>query len=218
MMKIAVLGGTGRTGKLVVDIALEKGYEVNCLVRDRSQLVPTKGLTLVEGVPNASNTLEKLMEGCSALINILNVSRTNDFPWAPLRAPENLISDAMHRVTRIASDSGTERIISCSAWGVHETKKDLPFWFRLLIDKSNIGPAYADHERQETILENSAAAWTIVRPVGLTNSPALQLVQESFANTPKPQLTISRATLAKYLVSCIENEALIHKKVVISKK
>ncbi len=37
-MKILVLGATGRTGKLVLKTALEKGYQVHCLSRNSQRI------------------------------------------------------------------------------------------------------------------------------------------------------------------------------------
>ncbi|MEM8926974.1 MAG: NAD(P)H-binding protein [Bacteroidota bacterium] len=217
-MKTLLLGATGRTGNLVLEAALGKGYEVSCLVRDAKTIQPQKGVAVHEGNPMNKADLERAIKGCDAIINVLNVSRKSDFPWSPLRSPKNLISATIAQVVEIAERTKIKRIVTCSAWGARETKKDIPLWFRTLIERSNIGVAYADHERQEDLLEKSSMDWTIVRPVGLTNSKNHQKVLESFYNVPKPNLTISRNTLAKYLVNCIEKEDLIHKKVVVSAK
>ncbi len=215
-MKIMLLGATGRTGKKVLQYALEKGHRVNCLVRDKTKLPLAEGIEVFEGQPTDPRTLNVAISGCDAVINVLNVSRKNDFPWSRLRAPKNLISASISGTIAQMDKSKVKRIISCSAWGVHETKKDIPLWFRSLIEWSNIGVAYADHERQETLLEKSSLNWTIVRPVGLTNSKGIGKIQESFDNKPKPNLTIGRNAVANYLVNCLEREDLIYRKTVIS--
>lgn len=217
-MKILVLGATGRTGKHVVEEALRKGHELNCLVRNPHALSPKAQLTIIEGTPENPSDLEKAIQGCDALISVLNVSRKSDFPWAPLRAPETFLSDVMKSVILQAEKYNLKRIIVCSAWGVSETKKDIPALFRWLMDSSNIGFAYRDHERQEELLIRSNLPWTIVRPVGLTNAKKNQEIMESFDNEPNPKLTISRASAAHYLVEALERENLILKKVVISGK
>lgn len=127
------------------------------------------------------------------------------------------MSDVVKKLTPICEEKKIKRLLVCSAWGVAETKKDIPFWFRWLINYSNIGIAYKDHQRQEKIIERSNLNWTIIRPSGLTNFSKPENVKESFNNTPKPSLTLSRKTLAKYLVNGITNNELIHKKVAISK-
>lgn len=123
----------------------------------------------------------------------------------------------MSLVVSSAKELGIKRVAICSAWGVAETKKDIPKWFKWFIDNSNIGVAYTDHERQENILSQSLLNWVIVRPVGLSNSKSTETIQESFDNKPKPSILISRKSVGRYLVESLEKEVLIGKKVVISK-
>lgn len=217
-MRILLLGATGRTGKLVLKQALETGYEVNCLSRYSERLQRQEGLTAFEGDPRRKEDLLKAINGCDTVISLLNISRASDFPWARLRTPKTFLSDTMKELVPIASDHGIKRLVVCSAWGVAETKDDLPSWFRWFIDHSNIGPAYTDHERQEKLLEDSSLDWTIVRPVGLTNAKSIQDIGETFKNLPKPKLTISRSSVASYLLESLNRDDLIRKKVVISKK
>jgi len=215
-MKILILGATGRTGKHLYQTALEKGYEVNCLARNISRIAPQEGLHLFEGNAHESSDLRKALYGCDHVLSALNISRTSDFPWARLRTPPNYLSDVMKNLLPLAEDMGVKRVIICSAWGVAETKKDIPFWFRLMIDHSNIGVAYRDHERQEALVAQSSLAWTIVRPVGLVNMKPQQ-PKESFNNSPKPGLIVSRRSVADFMIDAIERQDLIGKKVVISK-
>ena len=216
-MKLLLLGATGRTGKLVLDYVLACGYQVNCLAR-RAERIPQKDdQTVVEGDPRMEGDLEKVLDGCDAIISVLNVSRTSDFPWASLRTPKTFLSDTMKQLIPLAEKRGIKRLIVCSAWGVAETNPDLPGWFRWFINNSNIGMAYADHERQERLVEDSALNWTIVQPVGLTNSKRKQQIRETFNNQPQPSLTISRLSVAQYLVDSLKLDNLIGQKVVISK-
>ncbi len=217
-MKIAVLGATGRTGKLVLNRALELGYEVKCLARESGRITNRDGIGVIEGNCNSKRDLEQLVNGCDGIINVLNISRKTDFPWAGLKTPKNYLSEVMAHLIPIAENSRVKRIVICSAWGVGETKKDIPKWFRWLIDNSNIGMAYRDHERQEEILVKSKIDWTIVRPSGLTNSKKTEIIKESFDNKPKPSLTISRQSVAQYLCDSLDKDSLVQKKVVISKK
>lgn len=216
-MKLLLLGATGRTGKLILASAIQRDFQVTCLVRNPDKVTPNKQVNIIQGNPINLDDLEKAAIDCDAVISALNISRTSDFPWAKLRTPKTYLSDVMTNVIQIADKHLMQRIVVCSAWGVLETKKDIPFWFRWFIDNSNIGVAYKDHERQEKILENSKTNWTVVRPVGLTNSKKKQTLKESFGNEPKPSMTVSRITVANYLLDCLDNKELTGKKVVISR-
>lgn len=213
-MKILILGGTGRTGKHVLKAALDKGYGVHCLVRKPEGI--DERAQVFKGTPSDSTVLEKAIEGCDGVVGVLNISRNSDFPWSGLRTPQKFLSDVMSKLIPLTKKNNIRRVVLCSAWGVSETKKDIPGWFDWFIENSNIRVAYRDHERQEKLLEASELDWTIVRPVGLTNFGRSESVKESYNNSPKPGLLISRKTVAHYMVDCIPNENLIHKKVVLS--
>ena len=175
------------------------------------------GLTIFKGNPINKTDLEKALQGCSSIISVLNISRTSDFPWSKLRTPKNYLSEVMKNVIEQTKNATISRIVICSAWGLIETRKDIPFWFRWTIDYSNIKHAYIDHEKQEQLLENSSLDYTIIRPTGLLNGNKNHKVKESYDNIPKPSLTINRKTLAKFMVDSIENDTLIKSKLTLSK-
>ncbi|MFS4416104.1 NAD(P)-dependent oxidoreductase [Maribacter sp. 2307ULW6-5] len=215
-MNILLLGATGRTGKLVLAHALQQGHRVSCLLRNSERLPPQKNLSVFEGDPRNTAQVRKAIQGCQAAISVLNVSRTSDFPWAPLRTPKTFLHDTMATLVPLARKHQLQRMVLCSAWGVGDSRKDLPFWFRWTIDHSNISHAYREHERQEALLRQSGLDHTIVRPVGLTNFNKNLGIQESFANRPKPKVLVSRKAVAQYLVACLKNKEVKNKTVVVS--
>ncbi len=215
-MKILLLGATGRTGKLVLKKLLEKKCNVTCISRNSQRIEQRKGLTILEGDPRDLVDMQKVIFESDGIISVLNISRNSDFPWSNLRTPKTFLSDTMKVLVPLAQKAKIKRIVVCSAWGVLESRHDIPKWFRWLIDNSNIKFAYQDHERQEKIISESTLRWTVVRPVGLTNSKRMKSVRESFDNRPKPGLVISRSSLAQYLADSVRRDDLIGKKVVIS--
>lgn len=100
-MEILILGASGRTGKWVWQNALAKGYEVNILVRDKTKVTPNENLVIFEGTPIDQNSLKQSAQDCAAIIGVLNISRTSDFPWAKLRTPKTFLSDVMEKVVKI---------------------------------------------------------------------------------------------------------------------
>jgi len=216
-MKILILGATGRTGKLVLAEALKQGYEVNCLVREPNRIKEDdKKLNIFKGSPERISELKNAIKGCDGIISALNISRKSDFPWSKLRTPKTFLSDVMKNIISISKNNEINRIVVCSAWGVAETEKEIPFWFNWFIKNSNIGVAYKDHEKQERLLELSNSKWTIVRPTGLTNFKKEKKIIESYNNEPKPNLTVSRKNVAKFMVDAMKKAELIGKKPVIS--
>jgi len=216
-MKILILGATGRTGKLILEEALKQDYEVNCLVREPKKIKKNhKKLKILKGSPEQISDLENAIKDCKGIISALNISRKSDFPWSKLRTPPTFLSNVMKNIILLADKNGLERIVVCSAWGVAETEKEIPFWFSWFIKNSNIGVAYKDHERQENELKKSKLNWTIVRPTGLTNFKNDKKVIESYNNEPKPKLTISRKNVAKFMVNALKRDELIKQTPVIS--
>jgi uncharacterized protein YbjT (DUF2867 family) len=208
-MRVLILGATGRTGKLLLQEALSRGYTVNALVRDKSKVPAHSALTLFEGLPTDKAALNGAMAGCKAILSALNISRNSDFPWAKLRTPANFLSETAKIIIGLAPQHGISRVILTSAWGTNDTLKDIPWWFKWVIDNSNVGVAYRDHERQEDLFAASTLNYTIVRPVGLTNSSKIKTVVVSIDNNPKPGLTISRRDVAKFMVDALQGNLFL---------
>lgn len=218
-MKILLLGSTGRLGQCLLAEALRKNYDINALVRTRSAVLhPSPRIIWYEGLPTDRATLSAASQGCEAIVSALNISRNSDFPWSRVRTPHTFLSEAMVNIIAASEEHGVRRIIVCSAWGVKDTRKHLPVWFRWLINNSNIGVTYQDHERQEDLLRVSSADWTIVRPVGLTNGKKEHEIQVSFNNVPKPSLTVTRDDVARFMIRALREKSYIKEDPVISQK
>jgi putative NADH-flavin reductase len=218
-MHILILGATGRTGRLLVNEALKRGHTVNVLVGHKGSLGANVDLLNVyEGTPLNIFTLAESMAGCDAVLSTLNISRLSDNPWSKLRTSKDFLSASMRKILEASRKENVKRIIVTTAWGVSETKHDIPFWFRWLIDHSNIRYPYLDHELQEEMLKSSDANWTIVRPAGLTDSEKEKEVQVTLNNTPKPSLMISRRNVALFMLDVLEQNLYNRQCPVISEK
>lgn len=206
-MQILILGTTGRTGRLLLNEAIKRGHKVNVLISHIGKLTANpKLVTAFEGTPLNPDILASAMHGCDAVLSTLNISRVSDFPWAKLRTSVDFLSLSMKNIVEVAKKQHVSRIIITTAWGVAETNKDIPFWFRWLIRFSNIRYPYRDHERQEELLKNTDLNWTIVRPAGLTDEKKIKEVRVSLNNSPKPRLMISRLNTARFMLDVLEND------------
>ena len=215
-MNILLLGGTGRTGRIILREALERGHVVHALVRDRVKVrFQHPQLHLFEGNPAKPDQLQLAMQGCEAIINALNVSRVNDWPWSKLRTPTLFLSEIMKELIRLAPINNIKRLVFISAWGVAETRPQIPAWFRWFIEHSNIRFPYEDHERQEKLVMQTNLDWTGIRPAGLTNFKKSE-VRVSLNNQPKPNLTISRASLASFTLDVLEKKMFVRQFPVVS--
>jgi putative NADH-flavin reductase len=218
-MHILILGATGRTGRILLAGALERGHRVTVLVSHKGALKVDPNLVEVyEGTPLNKFTLSDAMCGCDAILSTLNISRISDFPWAKLRTSKDFLSASMQHIISAAKEHHINRVIITTAWGVAETKKDIPFWFRWLVNNSNIRYPYRDHERQEQLLKASDTSWTIVRPSGLNDSEKEKNIIVSLHNIPKPSLMISRRNVALFMLDVLEKNLYNRQCPVISEK
>jgi putative NADH-flavin reductase len=216
-MKVLIVGATGRTGRLIVEEALKQGHDLNVLVRDKNMAsFNSKSIEIYEGTPAVRTDLEAAMHGCEAIISALSIARASDAPWSKLITPQHLISESMKNIIAEADKQNLKRLITISAWGVRETKKEVPFWFRWLIDYTNISFAYAEHESQEKLLEDSNLNWTAVRPVALNDSKKKKTLKVSFNKMPKPSLYISRQSVANFIVDILKSDKYNRKSPTIS--
>lgn len=124
-MKILLLGATGRTGRWVLHYAIEKGHTIHCLVRFPRKIKANINVTIFKGNANVLSALQQAIIGCNAVISVLNISRTSDFPWSPLRTPKKYLSEMMGKLVSVAGEEKIKRVIVCSAWGVAESRKEI---------------------------------------------------------------------------------------------
>jgi putative NADH-flavin reductase len=215
--KLLILGSTGRTGKYLLEEALARGFDVNILVRNAKKItVTSEKLRIFEGTPYNKEDLAKALQGCTHVMSALNISRNSDFPWADLRTPKDFLEKTIQNLIDLSETNPLENVMVISAWGVAETKKDIPFWFRWMIDFTNVKYGYLGHEDQERLLKNSDLNWTIVRPVILTNNKIIKLVLVSLDNNPKPNYLISRVNVANFMVDIFEKSLYVKQTPTIS--
>ena len=203
-MKILLLGSTGRTGKEILNQALDRQLNVRSLVRERAHLPEHE---IVIGHPEE---LKKALMGIEVVITTLNISRKNDSPWSPLRSPKDLLSTTMKTLCK---HKNLKQINCYTAWGVNESLQEIPFWFKYLIQYSIIADAYQDHGLQETILKESKIPFTMVRPVALTNG---RLNPEYVLNSKNPGFFISRKSVAYFMLERVGRVERLNKTFTLS--
>jgi uncharacterized protein YbjT (DUF2867 family) len=95
-MKVLIIGGTGGTGKLIVQDARDHGYEVVALVRSQEKGATLGSVQLAIGDATDEATLTTALQGCDAVISALGT------PMSPFREV-TLLSAATFALIR-ASD------------------------------------------------------------------------------------------------------------------
>ncbi|MDB4972887.1 MAG: hypothetical protein JWN48_1228 [Myxococcaceae bacterium] len=204
MKRILILGATGRTGKHALAYALTRELEVTCLVRDASKVAPHSKLRVVEGTPEKLADLERAIDGCHAIVSFLNNNRTSDSPWAAQVSPPHFLAGVASNCVAVMQARNMRRIVVLTAQGVGSSRADAPWFFRPLIDRSNLKIAFDDHAAAEAILEASELDWTAVRPV-IFFGTKVKRTTISYDRVPRPGLFISRAQVAVFMIDCLQH-------------
>ncbi|MEX2754657.1 MAG: NAD(P)-dependent oxidoreductase [Candidatus Sigynarchaeota archaeon] len=218
-MRIAILGGTGRTGQWILKEGVERGHELVALVRSPEKIPgASPRLHVVKGSPMHIDDVRKAVKGADAVVSALNVNRSSDLPWAKVISPKDLISASIKNAIDAMHEEQVKRIVVISAYGVAETKKNIGAIGRFFLYGTNVKYAYIDHERQERLLMASDLDWTALRPTRLVSNSALKQVIASIDGIPRPRGSISRRNLARFILDCVERGLYVRQAPTVSQK
>ncbi len=141
-MILALTGGTGFVGRATIERALEAGHQIRALTR-RDQ--PARdGATWIPGALDDPASLAALVEGADVVIHIAGVVN------APDRA--GFVAGNVDGTRAILAATGTRRFVHVSSLSAREPQLSNYGWSK---------------REAETLVEASAADWTIVRPTGV---------------------------------------------------
>jgi len=118
-MRVALIGGTGFTGRYFVEALLRAGVEPSLLVRPGSEhkVVRASACRLITGSLTSTDSIRATLQGCDAAIfnvGILREDRRNGITF------EALQYDAAARTIDAMRASGVRRLLLMSANGVKE--------------------------------------------------------------------------------------------------
>lgn len=216
-MKILLIGATGRTGRILLKKAIEDKHEVTAIVRDPSKIT-NANVNIIKGSPYDIDIVKSAVKNCEAVVSTINISRTSDNPWAKLRSPKDLISKSISNAVEAMKENNVKRIISLSALGVGESKKKMPFIFNLIVSSSNLRYAFMDHACQEDILAKSGTNWTVIRLPMLSNEEGEAEIIVNKNDSVKLNRNINRDSVARFLLSILNDEQYFKKMIGISYK
>jgi putative NADH-flavin reductase len=161
-VKVLVLGATGRVGRLTVDEALARGHALTALVRSQNRLGDLAArVAIVQGDALDPNVVSTAVAGQAAVIYALgagNVRRTTLFSDST-----RILLAAMERHT-------VQRLIAVTGVGAGDTKGHGGFLYDRILYPLFTKGIYEDKDRQEALLRQSRADWTIVRPAPFRTS------------------------------------------------
>ena len=205
-MNITVFGATGTIGRLVVEQALAAGHDVTAFTRDAARVTATHDrLQIVEGDVTDPASALSAVKDADAVVIALGAGRQGEVREAGTRA-----------VVTAMQEAGVDRLVVQSTIGVGSSRPNLNLWWKYVMFGALLRPAYADHARQERVVEESDLAWTIVRPAAFADeSPAP--VRHGFGPAERGlRLKIGRPDVAAFLLGQAEDRTYLGRAVSVS--
>ncbi|BFO67790.1 NAD(P)-dependent oxidoreductase [Chryseobacterium sp. KCF3-3] len=198
--KIAIIGGTGKSGQYLVQNLLEKGYSLKLLLKHPENFTLQNPLIeVVKGDARDEVAIHTLIEGTDLVISTLGQPK----------GEKAIFSDAAKNIISAMNHHGIRRYIVTTGLSVNtpfdhknENVKMATDWMY-----QNYPETTADKQREYEFLLDSNLDWTLVR------LPLIHLTQDNFLT--EANLTdckgegISAADLAEFLVSQIEDSEYI---------
>jgi len=203
-MKLLIFGPTGGTGRELVKQALAEGHEVTAYARNPARLgdVTHPSLRVVRGDVLDSAAVEKAVPGHDAVLCAIGTGARRS----------TLREQGTRNVVRAMENAGVRRLICQSSLGVGDSHANLGPLTKYVVVPVFLRHAFADHERQETVVKKSSLDWTIVRPPHLKDGPKTGTYRQGFPSTDKNiQGSISRADVADFMLKQLTSDAYLRR-------
>ncbi|KAK5681403.1 hypothetical protein LTS10_005933 [Elasticomyces elasticus] len=221
-MHLLILGASGRTGQLTTTTALSKSHTITALIRNPSSLPATPGLTIVSGTPLNQADIETAFASfphpVDACIVTLSAPRETDSPFSKPVAPAMFMRDSVRNLLVVMKQHGVRRLVVMSAFGAGDSFPSLAWPLKQLFRRSNMSFGFEDHDALDADVRGAEdVEWTLVRPVMLKEG-GVKPVRELGETGAKAGMfdSITRESVAGFLVGCVEEERLKGEAVVVA--
>jgi uncharacterized protein YbjT (DUF2867 family) len=170
-MKLAVFGSNGLTGRLLTRLALDEGHDVVAFTRRPSAFpIEHPRLEVAAGDVHDAAAVASAIDGTDAVVSTLGV------PFA--KTPIDVYSHGAANIIAGMHAAGIKRFACVSSSAVAPHPEPIGgFVFEKILQPyvvNKIGKTtYDDMRRMEAMVSGSDLAWTIVRPSGLFDAPAV---------------------------------------------
>ncbi|BBB47565.1 hypothetical protein Pelsub_P0792 [Pelolinea submarina] len=208
-MKICIIGASGKLGAYMVQHALDQGYEVVGVCREKSvnklDLYKNR-ITIIPGATNDREVIKKAVAGCDGVLTVL-------VPWGN----QHYSSGTAQAVLDYAPQ-GARLIFSCG-WHITRDGKDvyppsikredkLIRWLTRIIPFADIDDQVEACQR----IFASKTKWTVVRGSDLEEgeSQGLPVWSRHVGDPILASNKTRRVDFALFMVDALKNDSLIH--------
>lgn len=208
-MNLLLFGATGPTGSQVAKQALERGHTATAFVRNPGKLsVKHERLRVVTGdATRDESAIAEAVRGQDAVVSALGRRTT-------LRS-DHLIERSLRAIVPAMERAGVRRLVLLSAFGVGDSHHEAPLIPRIMY-RLLLRDIFADKKAGEDRVRQSSLDWTFVYPVLLSDGPLTgrYRVGERLELHGMPK--ISRADVAHFIVTELEQGAYVRKTAALS--
>ncbi|GIT92345.1 NADH-flavin reductase [Jannaschia pagri] len=209
---ILILGATSGIGRDAMDEALDRGHRVRAFARTADTLDGRPGLEPVVGDAYDADQVAFALQGVDAVIYALGIKESLSMIWTPV----SLFSDTTAVLLPQMKTAGVSRLLVVTGFGAGRSRAAMSSLERIG-HRAILGKPYEDKDRQEDQIEASDTDWTLVRPVILTNGAKTGKYRVLRDPSQWRNGLISRADVAHYLVTAIEDDLDIRADVVLAR-
>ncbi len=191
-MKLVLLGANGRTGRLVLEIALEKGIDVTAVVRSAGKApnLSHERLKVVVGDPCDPSFLKTVFHRHDVVVSTLGGRR-------PTRAATSVYPRSADAIVEAGWESGLRRVLVTSTALLFP---DQTFVGQML--RSIVPHIVRSATKMEATLASSGLEWTSVRPGFLTDADTARYCATR-DKAPEGGMSVSRRAVAQFIVESL---------------
>ncbi|MBB6222622.1 SDR family oxidoreductase [Rhizobium leguminosarum] len=195
-MKIALFGGTGPTGRYIIEEALRQGYELSVYTRAAGKLSAFGDrIEVVVGDLNNREAIKACIAGADAVISALG-------PNGQKAQEKRPVMRGVGTIISVMEEQNVHRLIQISTASYRDPKDGFDFKWRALVTmfKLMANSAYDDIKATAELVSSSRLDWTLVRIPFLKDGSAIGQIDIGWFGKKKLGMKLSRGNLAKFLV------------------
>lgn len=209
--KIAIIGGTGKSGQYLVKEALNQGYTIKVLIRNPEHFtIQHPLLEVIQGDVTDYATLLQLTAECDAVISALGLGIPNSIFTVFSEATTNILrameSHSIQRyivITGLNVDTPMDNKGSKTQWGTNYMKENFP-------------KTTSDKQLEYQLLNDSTANWTLVRLPLIVQTDERNAITHNLQDCPGD--AISATSLAVFLLQQLQETTFIRQAPFIANK
>ncbi|HEV8515501.1 MAG TPA: NAD(P)H-binding protein [Cyclobacteriaceae bacterium] len=200
--KIAVIGGTGKSGKYLVKLLLDQGFHLKLLLRNPENFqIKSPLIEVVQGDARIYESVQLLVAGCQAVLSMLG---------QPKGEP-TIFSEATRNVIRAMKHHSIERYIVTTGLNVDTPFDQKGVKTKMVTDwmYENYPKTTQDKQYEFEILSGSDINWTLVRLPMIEQTDLRSKILVSLEDCPGEK--ISATDLAHFVIEQLTDSAYARK-------